>query len=244
MEWIAHAQIDRPAALKGTSPPAPIYLSRRELSFLAPFSSTTPIWQTDFGELKPDGQAVLFWSEGSEPTVVPAGDGQNNLVTLVKDIVRIQALANLAAQRSAWLEYLRSAPSGEGGRVALRSLIRAGAEWKQMEAAVQALPPDANLRAFAFALVAFNLVAETWGTDSAQAVDFLCGTFLGERDVEQQLRALQSFKLLLRYTTEEPRRESRRPLRERVLNCLQTWASRGLSDKQLEQEYQQIRSQY
>jgi hypothetical protein len=236
IEWTAHAQIDRPIPLKGKPPAAPIHFSRHELSFMAPTNATGPIWEMDFGELKPDGQAVLFFSEGPEPRVVPTGEGATDLVTLVKEIVRIQAMPDPGMQREAWLQYLANGPSAEGCRVALRSLVRAGAEWSQIETGVASLPPNADLRAFAFAFVAFHVAAETWGKDPERPVDFLCRTFSAERDVEQQLRALQSFKLLLR--------DAAQPLRGRLLACLQAWQSRGLSDPQLIHEYQQIQTQY
>ena len=246
--WTAQGRIDNPTTLKGAPPPVPIRFSKPERSFFLAPSSTTPIWETAFGELAPSGRAVLFFGEDAGPRVLPSGSGDQDLIALVKDIVRIQAIRDPDQQRRSWLQYLAGAPSMEGRHAALRSLVRAGAGWSEMEPALTQLaiaertPPD--LRAFAFGFVAYQVTVQTWGARSKGSLDFLCQMFSAETGTEQQLRYLQSFKLLLSYAVEEPRQESRRLVQQSIMGCLETWASHGLSVRELRQEYNQVRQKY
>jgi hypothetical protein len=169
-------------------------------------------------------------------------------VGLVRDIVQIQLVRDPAQQRQGWLSYLTSARSDEGRRAALRSLVGGGAGWSQMAPALKTLFEEAgvsqNSRGFAFGFVAFHVVRGTWGEQAKAAVDFLCQVFLGERDADVALEYLQSFKLVLGYTIEEPLQKSREPLRKHILQCLERWASAGLRNAELEEEYEEIRADY
>jgi hypothetical protein len=249
LEWIARGQINRPTLLKGTAPPAPIRFSRAEHSRFQPTNSAISIWEESFGELSPDGQVVLFFGkEDSVLKVLPSGSDQQNLVALVGDIVAIQAIPDPARQRQSWAQYLGSAGTEEGREAAMRSLVRAGADWTEMEVAFRALFAQTGLsgdaRTFAFSFVAFHVTQGTWGNDVNQAVELLCQTFSTEKNPKQQLRYLQSFKLILVYAVQVPQQKSRQPLKQSVAECLRAWASPGISDPAVAQEYKQIRSQF
>jgi hypothetical protein len=248
MEWTAQGHIDHPVVLKGASPPAPIYFSKLERSSLLPSSPIAPSWEMALGELMPGGQAILFFVDRVNPKVLPAGTGEGDLLVLVKDIVRIQDIRGRDEQIRGWLQYLATAPTSEGQRAALRSLVSLGANWSQVEpalaqlAAGKSVTPD--LRAYVFGFVSYHLTAETWGVSPNGPLEFLCRMFSTEKGPEQQLRYLQRIKLLLLYTVAEPLEESRRPVRESLIRCLETWASRGLTDPELKQEYDQLRQKY
>jgi hypothetical protein len=248
LEWITRGRIDHPTMLKGAPPPAPIFFSRQERSALSPGPPTVPIWELAFGELKPSGQAILFIDSGGGLRALPSGTGDQDLIALVKDVVRIQGIRDPGPQRRSWLEYLTSAPAPEGRRVALRSLVRAGIDWRQMEPALMRFWTEpgtsGDLRAFAFGFVAFQLTVQTWRDAPGEPANFLCRVFSAEKETEQQLRYLQNIKLLLSYTVEEPRQDSRRPVQQSILGCLATWASRGLTDRDLQQEYDRILERY
>jgi hypothetical protein len=248
LEWVARGRIDGPTVFKGAPPPAPISFSRQERSALSPGPSAVPIWELAFGELKPSGQAILFIDSGGGLEALPNGTGDQDLIALVKDIVRIQGIRDAGLQRRSWLQYLITAPTSEGRRVALRSLAHGGVDWRQMAPALTqfwsepATSPD--LRAFAFGFVAFQLTSQAWSDAPGEPGNFLCRVFSAEKETEQQLRYLQNIKLLLSYTVEEPRQDSRRPVQQSILGCLATWASRGLTDRDLQQEYNQIIQRY
>jgi hypothetical protein len=216
-----------------------------------PVDLTAPYWEREFGNLEPEGQVVLFLGKGEPPPilkVLPSARGEEDLVSLVREIVQIQAVRDPAEQYRRWLHYLTSASSDEAGRVALRSLARSGADWNQLVPALRTLFEEprvsGNLCSFAFGFVAFRIANEEWGKQADAAAEFLCGVFSRERDSEALLDYMQSFKLVLAYATEEPLQSSRQPLRERVLGCLHRRASQGPWDPELDEEYKQIRADY
>lgn len=251
LEWVATGQIQELHALKGEAPLGPLSFSRAERSVFLPLDPATPVWEREYGEFSPQGQAVLFLGAGDPHPIIkvlPSGSGEQDLVGLVRDIVRIQLIQDPAQQRHGWLSYLTSVRSDEGRRAALRSLVGGGVGWSQMAPALKTLFEEPgvsqNSRGFAFGFVAFHVVGGTWGEQAEAAVDLLCQVFSGERDADVALEYLQSFKLMLDYTIEEPLQMSREPLRKHILQCLEKWASTGLRNAELEEEYEEIRANY
>jgi len=251
LEWVASGRIDQPKPLKGNAVTGPIPFSRTERSFFVPKDPELPTWEQGFGDLSPDGRVVIFLGDGypSQPlTVLPSGSQEQDLIELIQSIVEIQAIHDPMEQRQAWLRFLTRAPSDEARRVALRSLVHAGVDWNEMARSLRTLLSNAGLsgsiKAFAFGLVAFYVTEGKWDRDANATVDLLCRTFSVEMDSRLELEYLQSIKVLLRYTVEEPRVESRQPLQKRILDALEQRAKRGLEDPTLEEEYKRIRAQY
>ena len=99
---------------------------------------------------------------------------------------------------------------------------------------------SSNIKAFAFGLVAFYVTEGKWRRGYNAVVDFLCDVFAGQKQSDLELQYLQSFKLILRYTAEDPREESRQPARKKIMKTVAQRASLGLGDSTLKEEYRRI----
>ncbi len=251
LEWIASGRIDQPKLVKGDAVSGPIPFSRTERSFFLPVDPEALVWERDFGDLSPTGQVVLFLSDGDPqqaPKALPSGRGEQDLIELVKGIVEIQAIRDPVQQRQAWLGSLTGAHSDEVRRVALRSLVHVGTSWSQMAPPLKVLLSEPgfsnNIKAFAFGFVAFYVTEGKWLKENSAATDLLCQAFSSQRQSSLEIQYLQSFKLILRYTAEEPLIESRQPLRRSIMKSLELRASLGVEDPTLGEEYKRIRVQY
>jgi hypothetical protein len=251
LEWKITAELADPVTLKGSPVSKPISFSRNEHSFMSPVPTRNPRWEQDYGELVPDGTVVLFLSGADSQSiqkVLPGGTGEQDLASLVKEIVSIQRLTNPKERIEHWLAYLAAGPLSEGFRVALRSLAQAGAPWQELEPALRKILMQASLsadiRAFAFGFVAFNITQNKWEAHAGAALDLLCSSFSGQADPKLALRNLGNLSLVLYYASEQPVQASRRSLREQTVKCLRSWASLGFADQDLAEEYKRIRQQY
>jgi len=251
LEWVAKGRVDHPKSLKGDAAPEQISFSRAERSFFVPADPEVPLWERDFGEITANGNVVVFLSGGDtrqEPKALPSGIQEQDLIELVKGIVDIQAIHDPIQQRHAWLSFLTSARSDEARRVAMRSLVRGGANWGEMAPSLNSVLSSpglsGNIKVFAFGLVAFYVTEERWPKESNAAVDLLCHAFLSQKESSLEVQYLQSFKLILRYTAEEPHHKARQPLRKNIMEALERRAALRLEDPTLNEEYKRIRAQY
>jgi hypothetical protein len=251
LEWVARGRIDRTESIKGKAVSGPIEFSRVEHSFFVPVDPEAPLWERDFGEISPNGQVVVFLSDGDPrkaTKALPSGRQEQDLVDLVRGIVEIQAIRDPMQQRQAWLRSLTTAHSDEARRVAMRSLVRGGASWSELAPSLNTLFSQSGfsngIKAFAFGFVTFYVVEEKWAKDSHAAIDLLCQTFQAQREPSLEIQYLQSFKQVLGYTAEEPRKESRQPLRKSIMETLERRASLGIENPTLKEEYNRILSQY
>jgi hypothetical protein len=251
LEWKVTAGLAEPVTLKGSPVSGPVAFSKVEQSFMSPAPRQDPRWQQQYGELAEGGSAVLFFSgtDAKNPQqVLPTASGEQDLAALVREIVSIQRLSSPRDRVGRWLSYLGGQPSNEGYRAALRSLVRDGASWQQLEPALRKTLTQSNLsadvRAFSFSFVAFDITQNAWQANDSAALDFLCTSFSNQSDPKLALRYLSGLSLVLRYASEQPQQASRRTLRDRTVKCLRTWASLGFSDRSLEEEYQRLSRQY
>ena len=251
LEWKVTGELADPVTLKGAPVSGPLPFSKIEQAFMSPLPSPHPRWQQQYGELAPDGVAVLF-SSGTAATdfqeVLPSAAGEQDLAALVKDIVNIQRLPDPKDRVARWLAYLSAGPSPEGHRVALRSLARDRAAWSQLEPVLRKLLNQANLspdlRVFTFSFIAFNITQNTWEANNPAAMDLLCGTFSNQADPKLTLRSLRAFSILLQYVSEKPLPPPRQPLRDQAVRCLHRWASLGFANQELAEEYKRLSRQY
>lgn len=246
LRWVVNAEVREPQTLKGRAVTGSRRFSRQEQSMLLPEDQTAYYWEGVYGELQPDGRAVLFIGGGTQKPilrVVPSG-GEQDLVALVKDIVKIQALKRPEERMLGWLEYLRQPASDEGLRAALRSMVKASIEWAKLAPELERLLTDSrrggDVRAYAFGIVAFGVVEEKWGGNRRQAVDFLCRIFSAEQDTNQSMQYMQYLKLILNYSNEESLRNARQPLRRQLLDCLKRREAEGNLAAQLENQFRQV----
>jgi hypothetical protein len=244
-------QLVEPVALKGSLISGPISFSRTEIAFMSPAPPQNPLWEQDYGELAPDGRVVLFFSgtnSASIHKVLPSGAADQDLAALVKEIVSIQQISDPNQRTQRWLAYLNAGPSAEGYRVTLRSLVRSGTGWQHLESPLRKILTQSGIapdvRAFTFSIIAFHLTQNGWSENNNAALDLLCTSFSGQKDSKLALQNLGSLSLLLNYANQQPLQDSRRPLREKTVKCLRSWATLGFADPSLAEEYKRIRQQY
>lgn len=250
LKWIADGQIRQPQVLKGQPKLTVFRFSRPEQSLFIMEDSSDLYWEEIYGELRSGEQAVLFIDGETEKSilkVVPSGKGEQDLIALVKDIVKIQALQQADDQTENWLQYLRSSSSDEGRKAALRSLVNTSVEWAKLAPELNRLLTNlknsADIRAFSFGIAAFGVIEEKW-VNHHQTVDFLCRRFLAENDAELTMQYLQHLKLILHYSNDESFRKTRQSLRQQVLDCLKRREAAGRLDTQLAAQFKQIWALY
>jgi hypothetical protein len=247
LKWVVTGRIDHPKVLKGVNIPQPVAFSRAEQSVIIPRDPSIPEWELQYSELAPDKNAVLFFQgDPAAPTVkvLPSGADTPDLISLVADVVRIQALGK-GAQQEAWLAYLRNAERVDGVEVASRSLLASEIPWNKLAPSVSQLMRNpsapAPARAFVFGAVTFWLTQGNWRGDTRLVVDFLCQAFAAERNDDLALEFVLHLKQILRYADMEKFRKERQPIREQVLHCLRGTTAQGPG---VDQQYRDIFSRY
>jgi hypothetical protein len=246
LKWTVRGQLDRLRPIKGPETPAPIPFARTERSPLVPPDQGMLDWQAEYGDLSPEGAAVLFSKSvpGTASTILPSGSGEYDLAALVHEIVQIQALPDSTGQMNGWLSYLRKAPTDQGRMVALRSLIHGPIEWASFSPALEGILSNGQLsrrlRAFGFGIAAFSVGEGKWPSQRPQVVGLLCRAFVGEHDPELLLQEVFQFKLLLR--TRQNESADRPAMRDQILKCLRERSSAGPLDPAMQHQYDEIRA--
>ncbi len=194
LQWTVSGRIEQLQTLKGPSTTRSIQFLRSEGSLLLPPDESALYWEESYGEIEPGDHVVVFLGEGEPRPIlktIPSRDGEGDLIALVKEIIRIQAIESLEAQLDAWLLYLHKSPMDEGRKVALRSLINSPVSWPRLEVVLTQLLKNRSLsreiRSFSFGMVAFNITSGGWADAPVAGVDFLCRTFAAEADPELAL---------------------------------------------------------
>jgi len=249
IKWIVRGGIENPRALYGRSA-GPIAFSRTEHSVLISAPDNQEEWEAEYGDLQPNGEAVLFLSgDPAHPTIkaLPSGIGERDLAALVRDIVAIQQLDH-PSKESAWLAYLETAPVDEGRRAALRSLVQLEADWDHLGPALDRFLANPALSetmpAFAFGIVVFGVTGGRWAESQGSVVAFLCRHFTSEGRPRLELSYVQNLKLMLRYTMAEARRAATEPLRRSIADCLRRREASASASPELAMQYQQIRASF
>jgi hypothetical protein len=256
LKWVVSGVLEKPHVLKGQAPSGGIRFSRSEQSIVLPKDPSTADWEAVYGELASDGQVVIFLG-GTSPVsilkVLPSGADEQNLIGLVEDVVKVQAVADPSQQVKRWLSYLKGAPSAEGQKAALRSFIAEGGEWTELDPVLDQCLNNSRLsrdfRAFGFGIIAFNVAQERWGASRDAVLDFLCRIFATERDPKLAMQYFYSLGLIFNYCDDEDFRTQRRTVRRRVEGCLERRPSLKISggppvERYLEEQYQKLRSKY
>jgi hypothetical protein len=251
LKWVISGQLENPRVLKGQAPPGAIKFSRSEQSMFLPKDPSTADWEAVYGELALNDQVVLFLADTSSESilkVLPSGDGERDLVTLINDIVSLQIIDNLEQRKRQWLFYLGHARHDEGRRAALRTLIHTPVEWTALEPILEQLMVNPqvghNMRTFVFGIVTFAVTEEQWGASHPQAVNFLCRLFLAEQDTNFTLQYILSIKKVLRYSYDETAHSMRKPVGQQLLDCLKRRETLGSLDPPIQEQYRQIRASY
>jgi hypothetical protein len=220
IEWIASARLVDIECFKGAAPTQPIRVRRHERSFAAVPDPSTPYWEAEYGTLEPGGKAVVFLGAGPDPPVlrvVPSGDGERDFADLVKNVARIQAIADTEQRLRAWADYLTRGATVEGRKAALRGMIQAGVDWPRLRAALAgflASPrTEGQTRAYVFALLAYQLGRDAFALYAPQVVDFQCEIFLREPAGNVLLQYLSGFSHVLDFASQPERPQ---PLRDAV----------------------------
>lgn len=252
LKWVVSGRIEQPAVLKGAPPAggmAPFI--RAEQSGMLPQPPLLAAWERELGDLQPGGEVLLFFQgDPAKPslTVLPAQAGEAGLAARVREFVALQAQADPARRSAAWLAYLQSTPHDEGRKAALRALLAAPTpDWTALQGALQAVlaaPSGAALRPYATGIVAFGVMQEQWGTHQADAIDFLCRQFSAIQNADTALNQLLTLKLVLNHLSDEATAAVRRPLQQRVLQCLKQRAAAGPLPPGLAQQYEQLRASH
>lgn len=256
MRWSVSAQIIRPQVLKGQVPAGSIQFSRSEQSMIMPPDGTALYWESTYGDIDPNGHVVLFFgNDGPQQIIkaVPSGQGEQDLIELVKNIVQIQAIKKPEDRIIHWLSYLDTSPTSEGCKVALRSVMRASIEWPKLEPVLNRFLKNPryglDVRGFAFGIAAFTVSDDHWSDERDTAVDFLCRTFAVETDPVLVLQYLDSLGVILDYCDDEDFEEERRPVREQIIQTLKARKSLAIGggpavEPEMEQEYQEILKEF
>ncbi|MGC2236671.1 MAG: hypothetical protein WA584_10950 [Pyrinomonadaceae bacterium] len=250
LKWTVKGEIGQLQILKGAFMSGSLKFTRAEQSVMLSKDEASLYWEDIYGELQPEGQAVLFIDGKNQKLIlkiIPSGKDEQDFITLVKDIVRIQALKQPDERIKQWLQYLDTASSDEGRKAALRSLVNAPVEWGKLAPELERLLSNSknssNIRVFGFGIAAFGVIEEKW-SDNRPAVDFLCRIFLAENDARMTMQYMQHLKLILRYSDDESFRKVRQPIRRQILDCLRRREATGRLEPQLEEQFKQVWATY
>lgn len=227
IRWVISGRLERPETLKGNPPGTSLQISREERSPFLPAPEPKPAWQAAYDPWQPDDKAVAFLGNapGEILLVLPSGTGERDLISLVRLIVKIPATASSERdQAAAWQSHLLSgeASSAESKRVALRSLMRLTRNWNDVASTWDAVmrKADANLRRYAYGIVAYGIVHENW-SDAIKPAEFLCTLLLKETDTEIAEDYLQYLDLVQRFAANEKSGGQRKALGDQIRGCLQ-----------------------
>ena len=251
LKWLVNGQLKNPIILKGQFPSQTIQFSRSEQSMILPKDPSIADWDAVYGELDANDQAVLFLSDTSSESilkVLPSGNDERNLVSLVKNIVSIQANDNNEQRMQQWLLYLERTRNDEGRKAALRTLIHAPVKWTDLKPVLEQLMGNpqmgSNMRAFNFGIVTFALTEKQWETSHPQAINFLCKLFLTEKDTNLVLQYILNMKKILRYSYDEKIRNMVKPIGQQIIDCLKQREVQGFLQPPIQEQYRQIRASY
>jgi hypothetical protein len=247
LKWIVSGRVNHPKVIKGTLPSKAVSFSRKEQSEIIPGDTSIAQWELDYGHLELSDAAVLFLNDDPDQSVVkvlPVGDENQDLVPLVTDIVRIQALSR-GQQVDAWLAYLANGERTSQIEVALRSLLANKIEWNKLAPSMSTMMHNSSnspaSRAFAFGAVSFGLTLGIWKGDSIAVTDFLCRTFAAESNESQALQYVLHLKQILRATELDKFGKEGEPVRKQILRCLHETRAQG---PDVEVQYKDIFSRY
>lgn len=247
LEWSVSASIADATALKGTLS-GPISFVRKEQSIMMEDERPRPAWELAYGDLRPSAPAVLFVADDrAAARAIPSGHGDLDLITLVREIVAIQARPS-EFQTLAWVDYLNGTQWETGREAALRSLVRQKVDWKTLRPALEQLLKKNTIsdqtRRFTFGIVTFGLTGNTWARDEVSIGEFL-GRQLGTaQQTRLALQYLLQMKLALKYSMEEAARAARTPLRTQLVTALKANESSLSRAPELAEQYRQIRAAY
>jgi hypothetical protein len=248
LQWTVSGRVDNPVALKGPATGS-VSFTRAEGSILIADTLEIPSWERAYGDVHPTGQVVLFL--GDDPAkpllVVPSGEGELDLLSLVRDVVAIQTRPP-GAQLDAWLTFLDASKTASGREAALRSLVHMNADWKRVRPGLDRLLAnhllDDRMRAFAVGIVVFGLTKNKWAQDQAPVAEFLGRQLATARSPSLALQYVLQMKLALRYAMEEAARDARAPVRTQIVAALLRNESALSTSPQVAEQYRQIRAAY
>jgi len=246
LDWNVTARVDNATPLKGPAV-GPVSFVRREQSpMLETGGPSKPAWELAYGDLRPSGTVVLFAADDPAAAhAIPSGQADLDLVSLVRDIVAIQANP---AQVPAWLDYLNGTQLEPGREAALRSLVRQNVDWKTLRPALEQLLKKTTIsdrtRTFTFGIVTFGLTEKKWARDEGSVGEFLGRQLGSARQTRLALQYLLQMKLALKYAMEEATRAAREPLRTQLVTALKANESSLSRAPELAEQYRQIRAAY
>ena len=223
-KWVISGQLERPETLKGDEQIDSLQLTRNEQTPFLPTPVPVPAWESEYSHWQPGDKAVAFLGKKPDEIllVVPSGTGDRDLITLVRLIVSNNAMDS-TEQVNAWKKHLNHGvkPIGESKQIALRSLMKLTTSWSDIEPTSSAVmrDGDADLRRFAYGIVAYSIVKEKW-SDATEPVKFLCTQFTNEADTEI-VKSHREF-INLRFANKEDFREKRKTMNNQLRDCLKT----------------------
>lgn len=225
VRWVISGQLEYPETLKGGAPRTSLRFSREEQSPFLPPSEPVPAWEARYTPWQPDDKVVVFFGKkpGEILLVLPSGTGDRDLISLVRLIVSVNAMAPESAQAAEWQRRLLSGAmsDAESKRIALRSLMKLTRYWSDVAPTLRGVMSgkDADLRRYTYGAVAYGIVRDKW-SDAADPVEFLCTQLANETDAEVAESHRQYFDLVLRFATADDFHEQRKALRDRLSGCL------------------------
>lgn len=214
VEWTISGEIANPAWLKGAPAPgaaAPLPFVRRERAVFAMPDPATPDWELELGSVEHAAAVVLLYAAAQGPArILPSPAAGPDVVQLVSDLARIQAIDDEAARLRAWSEYATSAPWVEGRKAALRSLAGSRASWPMVQPTwlkvlhTPSAPPEARI--FAFLLLAHLAAEQRWPHSLSGMVALAIDAFAGETKGPVALGFTDGLLLLHAAAARDPQR--------------------------------------
>lgn len=220
LRWEIRGEIERPETLKGDRPPAPIHFTRAEQAVFMEQQPEPPRWASDYLIWEPADRAVIFFLPGGME-VYPSGSGERDLVSMVRKIIGIQALGQPEERFHAWSQALTSATMEAQKHAALRFLASSSAPWSELQPIFQRVMrrSDAQLRSFAFGLIAYHIRQARW-PDPRRPAAFLCEQLQAETDPHLTRNYVAVFSLLVSFARQGGFTVERYPLAELLRACL------------------------